>query len=317
LFYYWQWKERNTVYKKASALMMNIFDEINKRITMYKLGLATEDLSFRNGLCGIGWGINLLATNDILECDVQETMCMIDSAIYRQMIEQIQNPAATEFQSAFEIGAYAVSRDDRLTKEYLRRFVNELVKQPRNFSNRDLGLLLRLLQKIAAKHPDIEGTQILYDRYLSQIDISTADLETLLFLASNTDNKELALPELYKQGEILLSRVTDLKIDIGLEHGLVATLHISNMIYQTLKIEAYKELTNRCIEILLNDIPLSGTLSGHKFWVTASQGLWGVHYGLLNGLSGIGLALLGTCTDAQIGSLYDVAAHCSTVPHNS
>ena len=299
LFYYYKWKERNSVYKKASMLMMSIFDDLNKRIHLHKLDMSNEDLSFRKGLCGIGWGINHLVKNNFIDCDIQETMCLVDASIYREMIMCIQNSKEALYQNAFDICRYAVSRDDRLSKEYLRRFVNELYELPVPFFHNDIGKLLPLLYKIHNKYPDIELVEKLYDNALSNIDIYKCNLTTLLFLAVNTNYKKMALEQLLKSGDMLMGGISDSRVDKGLEHGIILELYSSNLIYQNLDIPVYRNIIEECV-MRLFEIPMNKTVMNNAFWATSSLGLWSIHYGLLNGLAGMGLSLLSVVSECEV-----------------
>jgi lantibiotic modifying enzyme len=281
LFYYWQWKKQNSFYKKAAELVRSIFMELNKQIYLYKQNPSEIDLTFSTGLCGIGWGINHLIKSDFIECDIQETMCMIDAAIYRKMTNGLHSQDKKDFMEALAIGLYAINRDDRLSKEYLCRFIKEWIeladqKKQIHFDGFIRGndrIARYLWHKITDKYPDIIPSSASRIFYATESKISYHETDILSF-------KE---------------KISGLTVDSGMARGLAATGHQANRRYRQSGSSDFREIAKTCFETLLErTIP-----ENNLFWYTASQGLWRQHDGLANGLAGIGLALIATVTDDE------------------
>lgn len=240
LFYYWKWKKQNSFYKKASELTNHVFMQLSKQIYLYKQDPSGKDLSFKSGICGIGWGINHLSENGFVECDIRETMCLIDAAIYRKMIDGLHSGKREDFREAMAVSLYALSRKDRLSKEFLRRFMKEWGELTDRNDNNAYNLFITenkeitsfVLHKLKETHPDI-------------IPVSITDI------FSQVDNQQN---------------------------------------------NRYKEEVVNCFKMLPERI----TSDGKSWGFTASQGLWGVHYGLANGLAGFGLALLSVITNDEV-----------------
>ena len=96
----------------------------------------------------------------------------------------------------------------------------------------------------------------------------------------------------------VLTNIKTLNVDSGLERGLVATAHCFNRIFQQTGNSLYKDVSTACFERLLDTAIFKDEFS-KVLWHTSSRGLWCQHYGLLNGLAGIGLTLLGAVSDTE------------------
>ena len=103
-------------------------------------------------------------------------MGTVDPWLYRRMIYDLEQSEPGFLQGASGIGLYAVGRDDRLSKEYLRRFVAELYgkmrsePQPTDYSvGCGIGGLILLLVKIGAKHADIQEVPVLLNYFGEQL----------------------------------------------------------------------------------------------------------------------------------------------------
>ncbi len=270
LFYYWRWKKQNSFYKKAAMLISEVFVELSKQIHLYKNEPADVDLSFSNGLCGIGWCINHLIENNFIECDIQDTMCMIDAAIYRKMTNDLHAENRADFMDAMAISVYAAGRTDRLSKEYLRRFVKEWIELENcpekaffhRFIVNNKERITCIWDKIIEKHPDI---------------ISVSNISCVA-----------EKPSLYTGFDIhkMKDSISILAIDSGLAKGLTSTGYKANKAYRITGNQVFMGIAETCFGKLLENTTDSG------FWYTASRGLWRSHNGLANGLAGIGLALL-------------------------
>ena len=87
--------------------------------------------------------------------------------------------------------------------------------------------------------------------------------------------------------------------DAGLSGGLVSAAHIMNRIYRFTGNEEYRELARTLYEKEIDAAVFDDPTSGHKMWLTDADGLYGLHMGLFEGLSGIGLALIAAVSDRE------------------
>jgi hypothetical protein len=282
LFYYWKWKKQNSFYKKASELTNFVFMQLSKQIYLYKQEPSNKDLSFQSGICGMGWGINHLAENGFIECDIRETMCLIDAALYRKIIDGLHSDKREDFREAMAVSLYALSRKDRLSKEYLRRFMKEWIElTDRNDKNIIKGyipeneeIISFLLLKIKEIHPDIIPVSV----------------KNILSPADNPQNRINVDLSHFKE------KISSVTADTGLAGGLVSMGHKAKKIYGRTGNIIYREMAIDCFKMLLERTTPDGKLGGF----TASRGLWGIHYGLANGLAGFGLALLAAITNDEV-----------------
>jgi len=106
----------------------------------------------------------------------------------------------------------------------------------------------------------------------------------------------LAIEILNNKSLEAIEYIDDLKMDSGLECGLLSVAHHFNHIYQFSKDIKFKNVACLCYSKLLQKSEIRGD---EKIWQTASKGIWCQHDGLLNGLSGIGLSLLSAVSDIE------------------
>ena len=280
LFHYWQWRKQNSFYKKAAELINRVFVDLSKQIHLnMQHDTLPVDLSFSSGLCGIGWALDYLTKNEFIECDMQESMCMIDAAIYRNMVHGLYSEDQKEIKEAMAAGIYAVNRDDRLSKEYLRRFVNEwttLTVSNRhstfiNFIRENSETATFLRNRITEKYPDI-------------IPLSANNIPRTAGENHACTDSEI---------QFFQEQIPTLTVCSGLARGLAATGYRLNRKYRQTGIAEFRSMAETCFTTLLERMSLNKS----DFWFTASQGLWRRHDGLANGIAGIGMALLTIVTD--------------------
>lgn len=125
LLHWWKECGVNKYYENASKLIVGVFDYLNIQIHIHRNNQNAVDLSFRSGLGGIAWGICNLVHEGFIDCELDETMCLIDAAIFRQMVDGAYSKKPNEVINALEISLYVRSRNSRLAKEYYKRFVKE------------------------------------------------------------------------------------------------------------------------------------------------------------------------------------------------
>jgi len=286
LFYYWRWKNQKLFHEKAKGLINSVFSELNKKIYLYKKNRYEPDLSFDSGLGGIGWGLNHLIKMGFIDCDLQETMCLVDAAIYRKMITGIHSDNGSSFKDALLISLYASDREDRLSKEYLRRFIHEFTELTTQENNeifkkyyKDNNEMIAFINnKIRKKYPDIitEG--------FDSMDHAIFDDTSIL---KRTDN--------------LINEKAELSINVGsgLASGIILRGYHANKKFRETSQSTYQKTVERCFDLLLKQKNRITPEDALGFWFTDSRGLWKIHYGLKNGLAGIGMALLNTITNDE------------------
>lgn len=326
LYYYWQWSGKEEYYDKASELILDSIDRMTIPLSSSTTPLTIES-SFYAGIGGVGWGLNHLFTHEFIEGEIGDSMGTVDPWLYRRMICDLGQSEPGFLQGASGIGWYAVGRDDRLSKEYLRRFVAELYgkmmsePQPTDYSvARGVGGLILLLVKIGAKHPDIQEVPALLNYFREQLASHIRDtlLQKIFPKRMEPGWKDGMLSVLWvslysrlvdrKLCDILMAGTIDIyreriavsgSFDAGLSGGLISAAHIMNRIYRFTGSREYCEFARMLYEKELDSAAFDDSSSGYKMWLTDSDGLYGLHMGLLEGLAGIGLALIAAVSDRE------------------
>ncbi len=109
----------------------------------------------------------------------------------------------------------------------------------------------------------------------------------------------------HKANEILLhaSRRRDLKenfvVDAGLCHGTAGIGHIFNRMFINTGIKDFKEASGYWFNETLKMAKFDNGLAGYKVWRTEEMGGWTNDYGFLEGIAGIGLAMLSAVSDTE------------------
>lgn len=329
LYYYCFWSGNDEFYDIASERFLDGVEHITVPLTSSTSPLDLHT-SFYDGIGGVGWEIVHLLAHRIIEGDISDTMGSVEPWLYRRMIYDLRQNRLDLFRGATGIGLYAVGRDDRLSKEYLRRFVTELsrtVFEERIYDSETdcsmasgMGAMILLLVKIGAKHPDIPEVQALLDYFGKRL---TACIRNMLRAEVLPNSGEVG----WKDGVLsvlwvaLRSRLADPALcsgladrvvdeyhgriaasgpfDSGIAGGLVSAAHIENRIYHLTGNGEYGEFARILYEMELDAATFTTPGSGYTIWLTASDGFYGVHSGLLNGLAGIGLALLSAVSDKE------------------
>ncbi|UCH93777.1 MAG: lanthionine synthetase C family protein [Candidatus Aminicenantes bacterium] len=88
-------------------------------------------------------------------------------------------------------------------------------------------------------------------------------------------------------------------MDAGLCHGAAGIMHIYNRAYHYTGIDTFKELTLYWAEQTLNMATFEDGYAGYKAWHTEKYGGWVPEPGLLEGVTGIGLALISLISDIE------------------
>jgi lantibiotic modifying enzyme len=127
-------------------------------------------------------------------------------------------------------------------------------------------------------------------------------LSTSFWQASqHTGNKELEKRAL----EILLhsTQRRDIKensvLDVGLCHGSAGMAHIYNRMYQVTGLKEFKDTAIYWAEKILEMATHEDGFAGFKAWHSDKYGGWVPEIGLLEGIAGIGLALISLISDVE------------------
>ncbi|MDR1338563.1 MAG: hypothetical protein LBK58_00645 [Prevotellaceae bacterium] len=312
---YWKLTGNDVFYDKALEMIEDIYPGILQAIYVHVRSNTVRDmdLSFEKGVSGIGWSINYLIKHSVIEGDINGIMGLTDANIYRQMIEKLHESNTESLNMAVENGKYAVCRDSRLSKEYLRRFITEFYElkdeyyekyRSENENMQDIARLIRLLLAIEDKY-DFEKTGRLADLFYvllhSKLQAENVRLKYLYawyILYQSEKYRHDAVSFLENNAESLLFQVKQLSLNAGLQQGLVFTAHLANRFYQVSHLDVCKEISINSFRFLLDKYRCSSGQNKVEAWSTASQMLWGVHQNMYNGLSGIGLSLMAAISDA-------------------
>lgn len=90
-------------------------------------------------------------------------------------------------------------------------------------------------------------------------------------------------------------------LDAGLCHGAAGNAHIYNRLYHYTQDEAFKKAALHWLEDVYNKATFEDGYAGFKTWHTEKYGGWQPSDGVLEGVAGIGLALLALATDLTPG----------------
>lgn len=318
LFYYCSESGNEDYYKTATHLF---FECIDKQKPLLKTDKDIEPLSsFENGLSGFGWSLTHFQMQEITSGEVFDTMGTVDPQILRSMIYHIQNDRYDFLQGASGIALYCMNKPDRFAKEYLHRFVYELYKRIRLNKLRNIddfsiptGLagLWGVLNKIYARHPHMEYladaigyiTDILCQQKIVLINKEriipgwnrneTGLLWTRLHIPQT---KSLVLEQWADYGKIYADN--DDCFEAGLYGGNFSMGHLFNRIYQ---LTGEIEFKNFAVQFLRKGLAHTNYIdprTKYDVWCTGGCNVYGFHRGLLNGLAGIGLALLASVSEA-------------------
>lgn len=305
LFYYSVWSQKQSAYNKASKILAQCIDKVSQKKLMKNV-----DFSIAKGLSGFGWGINHLLRNDFIEGDIVNFMNTVDAEIYQEMINCVNNDKLDFPGGAIGIGYYCVDRDNRFSREYLRRFIKEMFCK-RNVCeklNDDAVKMLNLLLKIKRKFPDIEfvdklilnTSEFINKKYC--VDFNK-EKEKVCFLKNRLIVKLLNAKICGGGYEIDCLNVLGRDEIVDFHRPLLELLvksfetpayyaHLLNRCYHTLEEPYLKDLSINAFEYMLDYAPYVEKTTGYKVWLTHSQNICSLHLGIVNGLAGVGLSLI-------------------------
>lgn len=92
---------------------------------------------------------------------------------------------------------------------------------------------------------------------------------------------------------------TTFAIDGGLCHGTAGIAHIYNRMYKCTSIEDFKLTSDFWFSETLKMAKFPDGLAGFKAWRTPERGNWALESGFLEGIAGIGLAMISAVSDIE------------------
>jgi lantibiotic modifying enzyme len=347
-FYYSQYANDEKLYDKACELIEDCFEKV-KNGAVYQ--------TFAGGLAGLGWLIEHLSRNDILEIDTNETIGEIDEYLHEYMLREINQGNYDYLHSAGGIALYFLSRESNpKSKVYLNEYVEVLYKHSiadsqgvkwiseihvqgnektkvYNLSlSHGMASIVAILSKIYKRGINKKKTEELLKKAISyilskQFDIKVSNsyfpnsisldgdkgvssrlawcygdlgISVALWNVSKVlEDKELEDKSL----EILLhaSNRRDLQknyvIDAGLCHGTAGIAHIFNRMYRNTNRKEFKDASGYWLNETLKMAKFDDGLAGYKAYRTEKYGGWINDFGFLEGVAGIGLAILSAISD--------------------
>lgn len=311
LFYIADRKKDDDLFQQATELLRQPIKQLTTEMEHISRYAEKIDISFEEGLAGMGWCMSYLLRNGQVDGDMNSIFGAADAVIFRQMITMVQEPALLKLSRSVGIGLYAVNRGSRLSHEFLRRYILELYGRIKQSETKNKILaqpsgtiegLIRLTGKISDKYSDIahalDVRDYLFDLFTT-LPIQYLDLRSLLLLMDRESCRTLVKAELNQRACWTVENVKSLKIGAGLEQGIVAMGHTFNRIFQHTGDEQCRDAAVVCFKELLERA--NQTVGGRApgLWNTSSRGIWCRHYGLLNGVAGIGLALMAAVSNEE------------------
>ncbi|MCD4794091.1 MAG: lanthionine synthetase C family protein [Bacteroidales bacterium] len=314
--------------------------------------------TFAGGLSGIGWLIEFLEQNNLIECDTDETIGELDEYLNKTMLSFLNEGNYDYLHGAGGIALYFLKRN-RLNKfeGYISNFVDILknkgvfdienevkwiskigIHEPNptdvyNISlSHGLSSTISILTKICSQNINAKTSFELLKKSLNfllryqqdaekigsffpstvSIENHTASQSRLgwcygdLGIAVSLYNaaKLLNDAEIEKFAiEVLLfnSKRRDLEEnsvrDAGMCHGTAGIAHIYKRMFLNTRLKEFKETANFWYEQTLNMAYHKDSLSGYKAFRTEKYGGWTEEFGFLEGIAGIGLALMSSISD--------------------
>lgn len=316
LFYYWRWLLEDELYEDAGKLFSNSVMTIKPYLHTSERKLATI-FSEKNVYSGLGWGITHLLTQGFIEGNPAKYFASTNALIFREIIDAVQDPSLKHLPMCIQTSLYCLNEGGRMSQEFLRRFIQELYIRHTDERIKEALLSMHpwtlsgfflLLCKIADKYDDIlyvhesvEWLETLLNAVVDgkyQLTVSDNWPETRLLISYGLLKSRISRPKaidtLMQEGRRLASKVDDMKMEKGLSSGLCFNIHFFNCLYQQTCSSLFRHLALICYEKLMTKASYVVPDTSIKTWLTASNGTWGLQYGLANGISGIGLMLLST-----------------------
>lgn len=301
-----------------------LFQKIN---TVYKQTLFIKDIQACNanladGLSGIGWTLDYMIRYPMIEAELFDVMGSADPKIFRRMIYDVQEGRYDLLQGAAGIALYCVNRNERFPREYLNRFVAELYKRMTLGKLNDfhdytipsgLSGLYLLVRKIWQKYPDMDYIAEIVDNLEKQLTCRVISLENtsktlpgwsqsevgiLWSRLHIRDTYDKALDQWKQYGKLQLAHDYTY-LEAGLYGGNFSLGHLFNRIYRLSGESEFREFSSIFFQRGLDHANCTDEKTGCNLWYTGIDGVYGLHYGMLGGLAGIGLALLAAVAEDE------------------
>jgi hypothetical protein len=310
-------------YAKVTDKYFQKIDNIHKKI-LYINDPQECNACLADGLGGIGWMLDYMIRYPMIEADLFDVMGSVDPKIFRRMVYDIQEDRYDLRQGAAGIALYCVNRNERFPREYLNRFIAELYKRMtlgklNNIQDYSIpsglsGLYL-LVRKIRLKYPDMDYIAELADNLEHQLKCQAISLKNTLntlpgwsqseagvlwSLLHIPETRDRALEQWAQYGKLHLEHDHEY-LEAGLYGGSFSLGHLFNRIYRLSGCSEFRELSSDFLHRGLSQANYTDEKTGCRLWYTEINGVYGVHYGLLGGLAGIGLALLAAVSEKESG----------------
>ena len=310
-------------YAKVTDKYFQKIDNIHKKI-LYINDPQECNACLADGLGGIGWMLDYMIRYPMIEADLFDVMGSVDPKIFRRMVYDIQEDRYDLRQGAAGIALYCVNRNERFPREYLNRFIAELYKRMtlgklNNIQDYSIpsglsGLYL-LVRKIRLEYPDMDYIAELADNLEHQLKCQAISLKNTLntlpgwsqseagvlwSLLHIPETRDRALEQWAQYGKLHLEHDHEY-LEAGLYGGSFSLGHLFNRIYRLSGCSEFRELSSDFLHRGLSQANYTDEKTGCRLWYTEINGVYGVHYGLLGGLAGIGLALLAAVSEKESG----------------
>ena len=310
-------------YAKVTDKYFQKIDNIHKKI-LYINDPQECNACLADGLGGIGWMLDYMIRYPMIEADLFDVMGSVDLGGFRIMNYDIQEDRYDLRQGAAGIALYCVNRNERFPREYLNRFIAELYKRMtlgklNNIQDYSIpsglsGLYL-LVRKIRLKYPDMDYIAELADNLEHQLKCQAISLKNTLntlpgwsqseagvlwSLLHIPETRDRALEQWAQYGKLHLEHDHEY-LEAGLYGGSFSLGHLFNRIYRLSGCSEFRELSSDFLHRGLSQANYTDEKTGCRLWYTEINGVYGVHYGLLGGLAGIGLALLAAVSEKESG----------------
>mgnify|MGYP000003676728 FL=1 len=308
-------------YVKISDRYGQRIDNIHKKI-LYINDPQECNACLADGLGGIGWMLDYMIRYPMIEADLFDVMGSVDPKIFRRMIYDMQEDRYDLLQGAAGIALYCMNRNERFPREYLNRFIAELYKRMtlgklNNIQDYSIpsglsGLYL-LVRKIRLKYPDMDYIAELADNLEKQLKSQKVSIKSTLTtlpgwsqseagvlwsLLHIPETRDRALEQWAQYGKLHLEHDHEY-LEAGLYGGSFSLGHLFNRIYRLSGCSEFRELSSDFLHRGLGHANYTDKKTGYRLWYTGINGVYGVHYGLLGGLAGIGLTLLSAVSEKE------------------
>ncbi|RZF60234.1 lanthionine synthetase C family protein [Sphingobacterium corticibacterium] len=117
-------------------------------------------------------------------------------------------------------------------------------------------------------------------------------------IVGNQEWEEIAMSVLL-QSTTRKNALKERVVDAGFCHGSAGIAHIYNRLYQYTGNPVFKESALHWLDDMLRKAVFPDGPAGYKAWYPQSYGGWKSEFGLLQGISGIGLVLLAAISDVE------------------